>query len=53
MLTSTQIKTAQSILNIFETGEVHGEYGNVTVIEGDPLGWHHAPCNLVTLEILQ
>jgi chitosanase len=35
MLTSTQIKTAQSILNIFETGAVRGEYGNVTVIEGD------------------
>lgn len=35
MLTTTQIKTAQSILNIFETGEVRGDYGNVTVIEGD------------------
>jgi chitosanase len=35
MLTSTQIKTAQSILNIFETGEVCGDYGNVTVINGD------------------
>lgn len=35
MLTTTQIKTAQSILNIFETGEVRGDYGNVTVIAGD------------------
>src|SRR5512145_3369829 len=35
MLTVTQIKTIQSILNIFETGEVRGDYGNVTVIEGD------------------
>lgn len=35
MLTSTQIKTAQSILNIFETSEVRGDYGKVTLIEGD------------------
>ncbi|MFH0730304.1 MAG: peptidoglycan-binding protein [Pseudomonadota bacterium] len=35
MLTPTQSKTAQSILNIFETGAVRGDYGNVTVIEGD------------------
>lgn len=35
MLTPTQIKTAQSILNIFETGEVRGDYGNVTIIAGD------------------
>jgi chitosanase len=35
MLTNTQIKTAQSIVNIFETYEVRGNYGNVTVIEGD------------------
>jgi chitosanase len=35
MLTNTQIKTAQSIVNIFETGEVQGNYGNVTLIEGD------------------
>lgn len=35
MLTTTQIKTAQSILNIFETSEVLGDYGNVTVIAGD------------------
>lgn len=35
MLTPTQIKTAQSILNIFETAKVRGDYGNVTVIAGD------------------
>jgi len=35
MLTSTQIKTAQSILNIFETSQVRGDYGKVTLIDGD------------------
>jgi chitosanase len=35
MLTNTQIKTAKSIVNIFETGEVQGIYGDVTLIEGD------------------
>jgi len=35
MLTQTQTKTAQSIINIFETGEVLGDYGNVSVIPGD------------------
>jgi chitosanase len=35
MLTLTQSKTAQSILNIFETSEVCGDYGNVTVLDGD------------------
>jgi len=35
MLTSTQVKTAQSILNIFETSEVRGDYSLVTLIEGD------------------
>jgi chitosanase len=35
MLTTVQIKSAQSILNIFETGEVRRDYGNGTVIEGD------------------
>jgi chitosanase len=35
MLTNTQIKTAKSILNILETGEVRGNYGSVTLIEGD------------------
>ena len=35
MLTTTQKKTAQAIVNIFETGSVLGDYGNVTVIRGD------------------
>jgi chitosanase len=35
MLTTTQKKTAQAIVNIFETGSVLGDYGNVTVIPGD------------------
>jgi len=35
MLTTTQRKTAQGILNLFETSEVLGDYGKVTVIPGD------------------
>ena len=35
MLTPTQKQTAQSIVNLFETGAVLGEYGSVTVIPGD------------------
>ncbi|MBS1145458.1 MAG: hypothetical protein H6R14_2864 [Proteobacteria bacterium] len=35
MLTSTQKQTAQSIVNLFETGAVLGDYGSVTVIAGD------------------
>lgn len=35
MLTSTQKKTAQAIVNIFETGSVLGDYGSVTLIAGD------------------
>jgi chitosanase len=35
MLTPNQKRTAQSIINIFETGSVLGDYGNVTVIAGD------------------
>ena len=35
MLTPTQKKTAEGILNIFETNEVLGVYGQVTVIPGD------------------
>jgi len=35
MLTATQKKTAEAIVNIFETGEVLGHYGQVTLIEGD------------------
>jgi Putative peptidoglycan-binding domain-containing protein len=35
MLTATQKKTAEAIVNIFETGSVRGNYGEVTLIEGD------------------
>lgn len=35
MLTATQKKTAEAIVNIFETGEALGRYGQVTLIEGD------------------
>lgn len=35
MLTATQKATAQAIVNVFETGTVRGNYGNVTVIAGD------------------
>lgn len=35
MLTHTQKKTAESIVNIFETSEVLGNYGQVTLIPGD------------------
>ena len=35
MLTITQKKTAQAIINIFETGVVLGNYGQVTLIDGD------------------
>lgn len=34
-LTATQQKTAQAIVNLFETGEVQGDYGQVTLIAGD------------------
>jgi chitosanase len=34
-LTTTQARTAQAIVNLFETGSVLGEYGQVTLIEGD------------------
>ena len=30
-----QKKTAQSIVNIFETGRIHGDYGSVAVLKGD------------------
>jgi len=36
MLTDLQKRTAQAIVNIFETGKVRGEYGQVTLIPGDP-----------------
>lgn len=35
MLTGLQKKTAQAIVNIFETGKATGEYGSVTVLNGD------------------
>lgn len=35
MVTDLQKKTAQAIVNIFETGRVRGEYGRVTLIPGD------------------
>ncbi|ACE86152.1 peptidoglycan-binding protein [Cellvibrio japonicus] len=35
MLTPTQKKTAEAIVNIFETGSVLGDYSNVTLITGD------------------
>jgi chitosanase len=34
-LGKTQTKTAQAIVNVFETGRVQGDYGNVTVLAGD------------------
>lgn len=36
MLTPLQKKTAQAIVNIFETGRAAGDYGSVTLIPGDP-----------------
>ena len=35
MLTATQKRTAEAIVNIFETSEVRGNYGSVTVIPDD------------------
>lgn len=35
MLTDTQKKTAQAIVQIFETGRVEGDYGAVTLLAGD------------------
>ena len=35
MLTTTQQKTAEGIVNLFETSEVLGDYSQVTVLEGD------------------
>ncbi|MBO9514053.1 MAG: peptidoglycan-binding protein [Variovorax sp.] len=34
-LTSTQARSAQAIVNLFETGSVLGDYGQVTLIPGD------------------
>ncbi|MGA1870863.1 MAG: peptidoglycan-binding protein [bacterium] len=36
MLTDLQKKTAQAIVNIFETGQPKGDYGMVTLLAGDP-----------------
>lgn len=36
MLTDLQKRTAQAIVNIFETGQMRGDYGKVTLIPGDP-----------------
>lgn len=35
-LTDTQARTAKAIVNLFETGHVLGDYGQVTVLTGDP-----------------
>jgi chitosanase len=35
MLNNLQKRTAQAIVNVFETGSVHGEYGQVTVQKND------------------
>jgi chitosanase len=35
MLTDLQKRTAQAVVNIFETGSAQGKYGNVTLIPGD------------------
>jgi len=35
MITPTQKGTAEAIVNIFETGSVQGDYGNVTLLPGD------------------
>lgn len=35
-LTATQARTAKAIVNLFETGHVLGDYGQVTVLKDDP-----------------
>lgn len=35
MITALQKKTAQAIVNIFESGQPQGDYGRVTVLKGD------------------
>lgn len=35
-ITPSQVRTAQAIVNLFETGEVLGRYGQVTLLPGDP-----------------
>jgi len=36
MLTNLQKKTAMAVVNVFETGQVLGDYGKVTLLPGDP-----------------
>ena len=36
MLTDLQKRTAEAIVNVFETGRARGDYAKVTVIPGDP-----------------
>jgi len=36
MLSDLQRRTAQAIVNVFETGGARGEYGRVTLLTGDP-----------------
>ena len=36
MLSELQKKTAMAVVNIFETGQVLGDYGKVTLLPGDP-----------------
>lgn len=35
MVTKLQARAIQAIINVFETGEPHGDYGKVTVLPGD------------------
>jgi len=35
MMNATQKRTAQAIVNVFETGRVAGDYGAVTLLQGD------------------
>ncbi len=35
MISPTQKQTAQAIVNVFETGRIHGEYGQVTLLAHD------------------
>jgi chitosanase len=36
MLTEEQKRTAQAIVNVFETGTAEGDYADVTLMDGDP-----------------
>ncbi len=35
VMTTTQIRTVQAIVNLFETSQVRGDYGQVTLLAGD------------------